>query len=106
MRRLQNRHLRWIRAFQNLSDIFSGLAVHPTDALAVAQEAARYGELAHEAHSRELVPVGERDDLLTPIQHDRIGRSDQYMGLGTQQLLERDLEFAAVLGIDRDGLQA
>src|SRR5207249_4694367 len=104
--RLQNRQLCRIRAFKNLCNVISGLAIHPTDTRAIAQEPTRCCELAYETHEWELVSVGERDDLLASIQRNWIGCGDDSIGLGIQQLLERSVDFARVFGIDRDGLQA
>jgi len=74
---LQHRHICRMRAFENLSDVFSSLTVHPADARAIAQETAHIGELLYEIHSRDLVAVRERDNLLAPIEEDRIGRRDE-----------------------------
>ena len=58
LRRLQHRHFCRVRTFQNLSNLFPGLAVHPTDAWAIAQQSAHRSELTDEIRSL-LVGAGE-----------------------------------------------
>jgi hypothetical protein len=57
--RLQNRHFCRVRSFQNLSNVLTGLAVHPADAWAIAQERANSCELPDKAYNGKLVPIGE-----------------------------------------------
>ena len=59
LRRLQNRHFCRVRSFQNLSNVLTGLAVHPADAWAIAQERANSCELPDKAYNGKLVPIGE-----------------------------------------------
>src|SRR5262245_53408604 len=80
---LQNRHFARIRAFQNLSNVFSRLAIHPANAWTIAQERADRRELTHEADDGKLMTLGERDDLFSSIKHYRIGSGDDSVNVGT-----------------------
>src|SRR5215831_6644889 len=86
--RLHDWHLRRAHALKDLTDVVAGLSIHPADARAIAQEPTHRCELPYETYDRELVPVGERDDLLASIQRYRISGGDDRVGLGVQQLLE------------------
>ena len=47
------------RPFQNLSNVLTGLAVHPADAWAIARERANCRELPNKTYDGKLVPIGE-----------------------------------------------
>jgi len=58
-------------------------AVHPADARAIARERTKRRELPNKTYGKELVPVSKRDNLLTPIQQDRICPCDECIGFGS-----------------------
>src|SRR4029077_13807234 len=102
LRRLQDRHFGRIRAFQNLSDVLPGLAVHPADAGTIAQSPPRRCELPYETHEWELVPIGELDDLLASIQRNWIGSADDSVCIGTKPMRACGVDVACVSGIEGD----
>jgi hypothetical protein len=66
-RRLENRHFCRVGSFENLTDVFSSLAVHPADAWTIAHERTDCRELSNKTYHWQLVPLRKRDNLLTPI---------------------------------------
>jgi hypothetical protein len=86
-------HLCRARALEDLTNIVPGLSIHPADARAIAQERTHRCELAYETYERELVPVGERDNLLASIQRNRVAGGDDSVGLGIQQPLECSVDW-------------
>ena len=106
LRRLQNRHFCRVRSFQNLSNVLTGLAVHPADAWAIAQERANSRELPEQSlrpeacgdwRMRQSARADRAGSGLSPVMHAS--------ALATQQLFERRIDFASVRGIQRYGFK-
>ena len=56
--------------------------------------------------ARERMSIGQRNDLLAAVQHDRVGRGNHGVGLAAHELCESGVDFGGVPRIDHDRLQA
>src|SRR5215468_7890362 len=106
MCRLHDWHVARLRSLEDLPDVAARLAVHPTDVRAIAHQPTRRRKLAGEGHGWERVSRGKGGDLLSAIEHDRVGRGNQRVSLGTHELRECGVDLGGVAGIERNAAKS
>ena len=100
--RLVDRQVARVVALQNASDVDAVATIRIRQVVAVAHQAARRDVLAARIDRRDCVARREGDDLIAPVEVERIGRDDERRGPLLHEGGEGRVDFVRRSGIDND----